>query len=470
VVSGRHTISSRDQLSSPQMGSSQSQPGHPSRRRQQIGRTRPHDLAPPFTPSSQSTPASSQRSPSESRFASLRRLSGLGRRDSQKRDRATSPNADGEPHGAKQKKRRVESPGSPPSTVALLPSQIPVHSSPAPITVPDDITRTPRTGLSAPLQHGSLPTSPGPPVLPTLPVPICAPQSGSISPPLLSPPIDPLLPDRLETLDTIRNTLGPDWSTNTHDPVTTEERLQRITTTLDRIERIRSGHRDSLPVSESQNTSYHPDTSSASSGPSAATETSSTRITDRVCSLLGISNSGSSQANHQARSEDIETDSLADASVDDLQERIERARADLADVQRQLETARAVNEGLADLSRPQTRGSEAVPGEESADNEVDNGAGQAGPQRRIPAGAVLVIQGLAQTHALDRSATQRENRRTRSWIRNEPSSERPGHGRARSSSDSHVSSASAGAGEQSDTDGVNELLEAQARMISNLLT
>ena len=373
----------------------------------------------------------------------------------------------------KQKKRRVGSSASPPSALAVLQDpQTSLQSSPAPITVASDTSRTPRAGPSAPLQHGSLPTSPGPPVLPTLPVPYH--QPGPSSPPLPSPPIDPLLPDRLETLDTIRNTLGSDWRANTLDPVTTEERLQRITTTLDRIERTRAGHRDSLPEFD-LDTSHHHATASASTPPSAAHESSSTRITDRVCSFLGIGNGNSAATGTTlpASTDNIETDSLADASADDLQERIERARADLAEVQRQLEAARAVNAGLSGLSRPETRGASAAVTGDSAGSEVESGPGQqGGPQRRIPAGAVLVIQGLAQTHAPERPAARSQSRRTRSWMRSETSPERPARGRARSSSDSHVSGpgGSASAGDQTDLDGVNESLDGQARMISNLLT
>jgi len=359
------------------MGSSQSQPARPQLRNRQSSSSRP-------TPA-----ASSSTAGSSSRFPSLRRLSTFGRRESQKRDRAGSSanSLEGD-----QKKRRVEETDTIPSSPIRLPAALP-------------------------LQHGSLPTSPGPPIYPLLSSP------SPVSTPLLSPPLspsaDPLFPDRLRMLSTIQDTLGPEWPTATVNPALAHDRLRQVTT--------------SAPARQLRRQS-HPSASASSS-----TNPTPPRLTDRFCSFLGISPATPTGP----------TESTNDEDISELVERLSEARTDIEQTQRDLEEANATlrrTEEAARLAREQT---------EAASAPTTTG--------RIPAGAVLVIQGLAQTHALERTAQN-------PGPSQDGGNSRPNMGRQRSFSEGQAQATRPGQAGVNASDESNESLETQARMISGLLT
>lgn len=359
------------------MGSSQSQPSRPP--------TRSRSPRPPQPTLAPSTTTSN----SPSRFQSLRRLSTFGRRESQKRDRAGSSATSLE---GDQKKRRVDTSDA------------------------DSATPSRSPGAAFPLQHGSLPTSPGPPVLPIVSPPY--PQPSPLSPPL-SPSADPLFPDRLRMLSTIQDTLGPEWPTATVNPAVAHDRLRQVTTSAP----ARQLRRQSMPAASS---------SSAAAPPPP-------RLTDRFCSFLGITPSTPLAGPTEPSEEEV--------SISELTERMSEARTDLEQTQRDLEEANAT------LRRT----------EEAARVAREQAEGAGGGTGRIPAGAVLVIQGLAQTHALGRAA---QNTDSGQASRNP----RPSMGRQRSSSESHAQGNRPGQAEESGEANPDDSLETQARMISGLLT
>lgn len=383
-------------------------------------------------------------SSSGSRFSSLRRLSAIGRRDSSKRNRGSSVGTSEsvDRNDGERKKQRVES--------SPLPPTIEIPSSP------------PRPNLSS--SSSSTPTSD-----PTQPYP----QPGQIdagpSTPL-SPPGSPdaLLPDRLRTLSTIRDTLGPDWSSNTANPSTAQERLQNL-------------QRRSL---------------SAASGTEEDNETG--RIADRIYSLLGLTPptqsrslnpsplpSPSLEPQTQAASRSIDDDS--DTALEDLTRRLENARANLADAQRQLEEL--------DTTRTETTATEAQTG--STGPTSPNSPVGAGGGGIIPAGAVLIIQGLAQTHtvpttdssssstgagstagssvgALESMARRIQGLRPRSSSEGNALSPSGRRGLFGSLSDNqqqdNTNNGSAGVNEADPSGSDSPSLDGQARMISGLLT
>jgi hypothetical protein len=346
------------------MGSSQSQPTR-----------RPIRDRPPHPPRPTLASTTSTSSPS-SRFPSLRRLSTFGRRESQKRDRAGSSSASLD---VDQKKRRVDD--------REMESEAPISSPTSPL----------------PLQHGSLPTAPGPPVFPT--IPSLHEQTSPLSPPLTTS-TDPLFPERLRMLSTIQDTLGPEWPAATVNPSIAHDRLRQVTS--------------STPARQLRRQSYP-------SAPSSSTLTTPAppRLTDRFCSFLGISPATPPNGLTQPADEE--------ESIAELTERLSEARTDLERHQRELDEANATLRRTEEMARA-AREAESAPS-------AGNG--------RIPAGAVLVIQG---------GASQANG------------NVRPTLGRQRSSSESHAQGNRAAQSQVAAQASSDESLETQARMISGLLT
>jgi len=357
------------------MGSSQSQ----------LSRRQGRDPSPHQSRPRLSSPTST--SNSSPRFPALRRLSTFGRRESQKRERAgsSSNSLDGD-----QKKRRVD----------------------------DGEMETERSPLAAlPLRHGSLPTAPGPPVLPIISLPHDQPPT--LSPPL-TPSADPLFPERLRMLSTIQDTLGPEWPAATVNPAVAHDRLRQVTT--------------SSPARQLRRQSY-PSAPSSSTLPGSA----SPRLTERFCSFLGINTAAPANGSTEPADEE--------ESIAELTERLSETRTDLEQHQRELDAANATLRRTEEAARA-AREAESASGAETG---------------RIPAGAVVVIQGLAQTHALERAAQSAGANQANGNVR-------PTMGRQRSSSDSHAQgnrTTQSGPAAEASSD---ESLETQARMISGLLT
>ena len=331
--------------------------------------------------SSQSSPADTppparQNSEPRSRLSTFRRFSSFARRDRRdsnavKRERQSS--SDGV--NGEKKKRRVEDvdgdEAGEGSAAASLQHTLTSSAGTSALTA-SELFPIPSTSSPAPNEES---------------VPL-----GAAQPSTPPPADDPLLPERLRSLSTIRDALGPEWPA----PDTAPPAVNRI------LRRLRG---QSLP----------PDTN--------AEQTMSSRLT----AFLGFSSLAPPSTPAPSLPQDPAPES-ADSShmtVEELTERLERTREDLAETQRLLNVTQA---------------------------RID-----AANRRRIPQGAVLVIQGLAQTHTLDDAASEGATQPSAN------SETRPRMPRLRRSSES-----SAQAPRTNEHNGAS--LEAQARMIGGLLT
>ncbi|KAK8854525.1 hypothetical protein IAR55_003264 [Kwoniella newhampshirensis] len=236
-----------------------------------------------------------------------------------------------------------------------------------------------------PIPHIALPTDPLPP---------------QISSELPSPSEDPLIEDRLRSLSTIRDALGPEWPMSNASTAPAVERL---------MHRFRRS--SSFPTVSEQD--------------QGATPTRT--MSDRLTALLGFS----SPVNYSSPSEPNQplvstipddADVVAPPTLEELTQRLEEAREELAMTEQQLNQARERQEQA----------------------------------RRVPSGAVLVIQGLAQTHTQPNDG---ESSSSSSGSARSPRSRRLSEGSASGSSPQRQSD------DQSATS-----LDTQARMIGGLLT
>ena len=197
---------------------------------------------------------------------------------------------------------------------------------------------------------------------------------------------------------------------------------------------FRDGDRLSSTADDTSSQNGHHSTPSASTSivrrfrgrslPLAPAATEESSLSNRLTALLGFSAPAVSRPAPAAHIGEPELGE--NVNIEELQTRLNRAREDLAETQRML------NETQARI--------------------------EAANRRQIPQGAVLVIQGLAQTHTLeeDTEAIQRDS----------PDRElpRPSLRRLRRSSDSNTQRPRAA---RNDVNGTS--LEAQARMIGGLL-
>ncbi|OCF57767.1 hypothetical protein L486_05232 [Kwoniella mangroviensis CBS 10435] len=437
-------------------------------------------------PSSSSSSASTSRSPPSppptnrgqsstlSRLKSIRRLSTLGRRDStnttcsSKRLRQGSATSDsilsnGGREDGRKKKARGSSPIIPltPATITVdQPTEegeddlreIPTLDTPYPTgaakeSSEDQVMEDSAEAISSSIQdikpipdsHVSadqpdisiLPPSPSTIITPisslglstSSPSPAPAPTPASIPLPTTpsSETSDPLSEERLRSLSTIRDALGPDWPNSSPTPAVERlfHRLRRSTSSPD----------------------INDQSSSSSSNPHRHNQRT---MSDRLTALLGFSTPGhpsSSQTQPQsavpssstlsAQAENADAD---DATIEELTNRLAQAREELADTERQLNETRERMENVRN--------------------------------RRPPSGAVLIIQGLAQTHAPDPTDEEVHtedggNSGTGDGRR------RPGMRNRRSSEGSHTL-LRRNRNDERERDGSN--LETQARMIGGLLT
>ncbi|WVQ68574.1 uncharacterized protein L199_006783 [Kwoniella botswanensis] len=347
-------------------------------------------------------PTNRRQSSTLSRLKSIRRLSTLGRRDStntvpsSKRLRQGSATSDsilsnGGREDGRKKKARGSSPIIPstPTTITVdqpteeeedesrKPSRLdtPYPTGAAKEPSEDQVMES-AEAISSSIQAIPMPAShvsadrPDISILPPSPSTIIPPISSlglSTSPPSPAPtpasiPLpttpssetsDPLSEERLRSLSTIRDALGPDWPNSSPTPAVERlfHRLRRSTSTPDINDQLSSS---SNPHRHNQRT-----------------------MSDRLTALLGFSTPGhpaSSQTQSQsavpssstlsAQAENADAD---DATIEELTNRLAQAREELADTERQLNETRERMENVRN--------------------------------RRPPSGAVLIIQGLAQTHA-----------------------------------------------------------------------
>ena len=368
------------------MGSAQSQPTRTGTRSRPLQPSTPH--RPPLpAPTSTSSSASS-------RLSTLRRLSTLGRRESATSKRGRAGSGGGESGGGEsgdQKKRKIKDEGQ-------QAAQSSTNNAP-----------TPYEDESGP---SSRPMSPD--------------RTSSLTPgPHSQPTHDPLMPERLRSLSTIQEALGPGWPASSSSLTPAVDRLRR------RFRRQHS-HSHSQPTPPPHHQPQAPSNSPpAPQSPSVAPPDPSYRVSDRISSLFGLSTTTPNPPTQTFRSEN--TDEDLDDSIEQLTSQLEQARSDLAESQRQIDD---IQDGLD--RQPQVQ---------------PNSASELTP-RRLPAGAVLVIQGLAQTHAPDATSTPRDSSA-------ESESNHTGGRQSSTRSDEQG---------QNGEDHNGASLESQARMIGGLLT
>ncbi|WVW85286.1 hypothetical protein I302_107324 [Kwoniella bestiolae CBS 10118] len=400
--------------------------------------------------SSSSSPPSTSSSPQprrHSRLNSLRRLSTLGRRDStntaassgSKRLRQGSATSDSIHSNGRQegkKRARGTSPIFPltPGTVtpareeAFSPMQISetptpedqvmeeiieVTSSssiqPHPHTSPAQasISLSPPSPIQSNPQISSIPSA-------TLPSPASIPLPTTPS----SETSDLLSEERLRSLSTIRDALGPDWPSSSPTPA---------------VERL--FHRFRRSTSS-------PDLNNQSSSPSTPHQLNQRTMSDRLTALLGFSTPGdpgssqlplpSSSSADPTSANNVEEN---DETIEELTNRLAQAREELADTERQLNETRERMESVRN--------------------------------RRPPSGAVLIIQGLAQTHSQEPSEEESSNVDGPNAAPAADGRRRPGMRNRRSSEGSHTRHRWSRSDDR-ERDGAS--LETQARMIGGLLT
>ncbi|AFR96768.1 hypothetical protein C343_04895 [Cryptococcus neoformans C23] len=293
-------------------------------------------------------------------------------------------------------------------------------------------------------------------------------QSTTLSPALSSD--DSFSEERLQTLATIRDTLGPEWPPADSPAAPVVERLLRR----------HSSQNVAGPSSSTLGTGGGV-TAAGVGGPTPGNHTvaearinlqramsQARNLADRITSmsarlnsgLLAASSHGSddstvSQPQHQSQSQH-ELPSLTGAAdeevpssaMEDLAARLREAREELAETERQLNETRERFESTTE-------------------------------RRRVPTGAVLIVQGLAQTHTFP-DMEEAQNRDESEWERAQRSEEdvdfrstlegdsedRTGNARPRRASESRVGERV----EASSEDGEGVTLQQQANMISGLLT
>ncbi|WWC63668.1 uncharacterized protein I303_106273 [Kwoniella dejecticola CBS 10117] len=420
------------------MGSSQSQPqrNDPSRLTAQ-------------TPSSPPPPPVRR----HSRLNSLRRLSTLGKREkdvstSSKRLRqgsstsdsilggGSSSSASGSRDEGRKKKARASSPeasGSHTITEETLDSSLETTTPPVqkPTDEPMDAiseTIAPSTEPSIPENHSqpAVAISPPTPVQPTTAHPETQPPLGAASIPLPLTPSsessDPLAEERRNSLSLIRDTLGPEWpvipASSSASPSTSRafHPFRRSTSSPDLNDQSTSEHRiDPLRSMSDRLTALLGFTSPSSSSdvPVAASSARSPRPPTGE----GGSGSGSLEEN--------------ESTIQELTERLNQAREELAQTERQLTEARERVE-----------------------------------RRRVTPGAVLIIQGLAQTHALP---SEEEIEHTEEVVEGSSPRRRPGM-RGRRSSEGSQGIGRRGLINRHRDREEGPSIETQARMIGGLLT
>lgn len=244
--------------------------------------------------------------------------------------------------------------------------------------------------------------------LPSLPV------NNSI--PVDASPIDAVSPStpNLRPLSTGNGALGPEWS----PPPTEGPTLGRL---------IRQFRRQSLP------------------NPNA-----SRGMSDRLTALLGIS---SSIPIPPPPVQPLPDTPSTGNMLSEVTAQLEQAQSERAETERQL---REVEQRLQDNDVARTRATER---QRELAAEIDQAQAE---RRTIPAGAVLVIQGLAQTQVTPQH--QEVGTSDAATVTGVPGSTRPRFGRQRRSSDSNVQRP------QRSEENNGASLEAQARMIGGLLT
>lgn len=439
------------------MGSSQSQP-------LRAGSTSAPNAQPARTPLP--TPAH--------RISTLRRLSTFGRSSSQnsipKRDRTSSAGSSIDARiGQEQKKRRTEG-----DTDG---DQVMESSSAGGMEIATtSIDITSPVGLTP-----SLPTSPGPPVDVTHPARFPIPSPTRL--PLSTAPVSPH-PQPIEPSVIVSPPLSPSFTPN--DPLLSE-RLQTLST-------IRQAFSQRSATSTSPRPSLNalPSSNSIRNRLSRTPTSESGRLSDRILSIFGPSTSDSAAQASPLPAAAPQLPLPTPDSIEEVTRRMNQAQSELAETQRRIDEIQA-RLNTERNARTQTqlqlaqhqREVDSIRSRLQAEINAVSGAttaaapaatGPAGP-RRIPAGAVLVIQGLAQTLTAEPPAPQR-NRQTASGAADDasvPSQRRrpgPSIGRRRRNSESNATppsgstSTQAGGSEEEE----NNSIESQARMISGLLT
>ncbi|WWC90394.1 uncharacterized protein L201_005329 [Kwoniella dendrophila CBS 6074] len=440
------------------MGSSQSQPQ----------RNRPSNSSSNArSPISPPPPTTRRPSNTLSRLNSLRRLSTLGRRDSNngssssKRLRQGSSTSEsllgnfsgsgGKDAEGRKKKHKGLNPTTP--TASKLLEETVRRKDDSPMQITEDHTTSsdePMQEIIAATSSTSLEPSTSAPIL----APIISQPSFSISPPspthassssipnfspvasissspspatipLPSTPSseisDPLAEERLRSLSTIRDALGPEWPNSSPTPAVDRlfNRFRRSTSSPD------LNDQGSLSTNNSR-------------------QNNSRTMSDRLTALLGFSAPGEISPGPSNRTSPLPSPSAIDRDLENAQDGIDELNSRLAEARRELaETERELNE---------TR-------ERVANNNRN---------RRQAAGAVLIIQGLAQTHASPSSEGESSGEdSTVEGSENGSSIRRPGIRNRRSSEGSHTRTRRS-RGEDEERRGSS--LETQARMIGGLLT
>nr|XP_019011765.1 uncharacterized protein I206_03871 [Kwoniella pini CBS 10737]OCF50546.1 hypothetical protein I206_03871 [Kwoniella pini CBS 10737] len=388
------------------------------------------------------------------RFNSLRRFSNLGRRNNDastnsKRLRQGSTTSDslsprtGSESGGREEGKKKKARASSPVAPNPIPEEISIASPkstlpPAPESsdqvMEDNVEATSSSSmqtsahaptLAEPIQTASIisRSSPvcsaveAPPIQQSIlltptaaPIPLPTTPSSEIS--------DPLSEERRQSLTLIRDTLGPEWQANSTSPSSSS--AGRI---FDHFRR----------------TSSSPDLNdqSGSEGRSIPQRT----MSDRLTALLGFSTPGISS---EAPQREIPTREPT-SSIDDADRRLEESESAIQELTERLTQAR---EELAQTERQLN----------DAQDRVE--------RRRVTPGAVLIIQGLAQTHA--QPSFEDESVEAGNAEGNEPR-RRPGM-RARRSSEGSTSHPRRGFRNQSRDSDNRSNIETQARMIGGLLT
>lgn len=376
-----------------------------------------------------STPSDSPSSPSphgtdrpalgSSRLSSFRRLSSLAKRNQRHLRGSTAGSSE---QGGERKKRRVDevslgtgdaldsdeagsSAMGPGMGVDSSPAATPL--APQPLASPTDQAPTPDTPTVEPAFRIPTPLPPPPTTslgdLPVIPDPMPAPPSlFAVNSFNSDSGVSLSDPQRHEGLESLSNIRQ---SLGTDWPAPTFPSPQTTDGTVQRV-RPHSVPNSSLPTA-----------GEASAG-----------FTERLTALLGFASPASASAT---------TTTISDGELDQLSTRLQRAREDLDDAERRISEIRR--------ERDETR------------RRLEN---------RMPTGPMVVIQGLAQTHALPTSTEAPAGSSASSVsTAEEPERSRPFLRRMRRSSDGQVSRRAAARDEAEGTS-----IESQARMISGLLT
>ncbi|KAK4686245.1 hypothetical protein P7C73_g3884, partial [Tremellales sp. Uapishka_1] len=358
------------------MGSSHSQPSQP--------RRSPTPPSPPSSSTSQIAPPPVQ----PSRLSHLRRLSSFARPgESPKRERPGST-------ASRRKKRKVDDLSS-------------THAGESRLTRNDSSSPSTLSSTDSIAQQSSHPTTSE-----------------------ILTPGDPLLPDRLRSISSIREALGPEWPL----PTTVAPAVDRLFNRFRRPSALTAEPETLPPPPVSQS------------------------LTRRVSTILGLSGTSELPSDPSLFTPPpplVPPQSTLAESIIDLQNQLSAAQAEVAASDRELAATRA---------------------------RVEEARAQAQAQTRIPAGAVLVIQGLAQTQTQPDEPVAVSSVPPRSRRRSENldhANIRPDQHRRANSLDSMPGSYSArasrsrsGSSPTPPPDGipVPSSLEVQARMIGGLLT